>query len=165
MRGVGLDRRGGRLAQALDRQSGGLERPRVGLERVGAAGEAHAEAVALHGDGELARGEVGAVDDERRVGRGARPAAGVGERVRDRDAEAPARRQHARGLRDRGRHVVDVHEDVVGDDEVEGAVGEGQPVGGGHAVPPSGCAAAAAASSVGDASTAVTRGRAPRGPG
>jgi hypothetical protein len=44
--------------------------------------------------------------------------------VRDAEAEPAARDEDARRLGDRARHVLDVHQRVVGDDEVELAVAE-----------------------------------------
>ena len=52
--------------------------------------------------------------------------------MRDARAQPTARREDAGGLAHGDRHVVDVHEAVVGDDEVEGAVVERQGLGGTH---------------------------------
>ncbi len=54
------------------------------------------------------------------------PHARVACRVRDAKAQAAARLEDARDLLDGFGHVVDVHQRVVGDDEVEHAVGKRQ---------------------------------------
>jgi hypothetical protein len=49
--------------------------------------------------------------------------------VRDARAERAARREHARRLCHRRRHVGDIHQHVVGDDKRVGRVGEWQRLG------------------------------------
>jgi hypothetical protein len=117
----------GGLAHGLDEQAGRLERAGVGLQRQTPSLEGELETGALHRGAEPALLQVALGDGVRLV---VAPRPGVGQGMGDARAQPPAGCEHAGGLAHRRRHVGDVHQAVVGDDEVEGAVVEGQCLGG-----------------------------------
>jgi hypothetical protein len=131
LRRIALDLRGRdpRLAQRLDEQSRLTERPAVVLERIRPAVEGHSQAGTLEGLAEVPRApaaKVGVPDDGRRIGLARLEPPRVREWVCDADAEPPAGLEHPRSLAYRAGHVLDVHQGVVRNDQVEGRVIEGE---------------------------------------
>lgn len=70
--------------------------------------------------------EVGIPNHEAGVGVVRLKAAGIVEWVSDGEAESASRFKHPRCLANGGGHVRDVHQRVVGDDQVEAAIGKWQ---------------------------------------
>ena len=131
-RRVVLRRIGGRrgLADGLDRQSRALERARVVLDAEPAAGERHRDAVPLVADLERLALAVRPGEGEPAVLEPAR----VRDRMGDAGAQRAARLEHPRRLPHRARHVVHVHEAVVGDDQGVAVLDERQGLGVGDGV-------------------------------
>src|SRR2546421_4347445 len=114
-----------RFAKALDKQARGLEGPRVGLERIGPAGEGEGQTAALDRDLDPSRLQVRPLDDEAGVVLVTLEGARVGQRMSDADAETAGWSEHTSRLMHGCGHVLDVHQDHVGDHQVEFAVGKG----------------------------------------
>jgi hypothetical protein len=112
-----------RFPERLQDEPGLLERARVGLEWRRPAPEVELEPVPCDLELEFLLFEVVAGDHEPVV----LETSGVPHGMGDADAEPAAVDEDACGFADRAGHVVDIHQRVEGDDEVEPTVCERQP--------------------------------------
>lgn len=115
-----------RFSQAFDDEVRSLQSPGIVFERVRPSMECHLEAIALEMTVKWTMAQIGVSNNKRGIGIVGRKGAGIVEWMRDRDAEPAAGFEDAGALSDGAWHIGYIHEAVVGDDQVEVAVGEWQ---------------------------------------
>ena len=121
-----IARGGNGFAEGRDSEPRILQRGRVGFQRSRLPGKTHPQAIALFGAFKALAAKVSVLDNKGGSGLVSGEMPAIGKRMHDRDNQRSCGSQHAPDFFQGRRHIFDVHQHVVGHDEIEASVRERQ---------------------------------------